>query len=251
MFSNSISQPKWLSFVVLLFLIMVIIKPLEGQEPNQPLQSSVHSIVEQQDRNLSQATLLQVERVSAIRTVSKVKSIKNKPLLQVRPVQPARPLISKQDNQKSAQRKKVSLALKHNLDEKTVKVVATGYYAGYESTGKHPGHKAYGITYSGIKVRRGIISTIAADPKVFPIGTIMHIPGYGYGVVADTGSAIKGHKIDLYFNTKNQVYKNWGKKQVNVTVLKLGTGKFSEEMMNELYSMIKTERVDAPISLPL
>src|SRR6185312_15277556 len=79
------------------------------------------------------------------------------------------------------------------------KVVATGYTAGIESTGKEPGHPLYGITYSGVKVKRDLYSTIAADPKVFPLGTILFIPGYGYGVVADTGSAIKGNIIDLYF----------------------------------------------------
>src|SRR5690606_24522080 len=77
-------------------------------------------------------------------------------------------------------------------------VEATGYTAGPESTGKDIGHPQYGITYSGVKVRRAHVSTIAADPDVFPIGSVLYIPDYGYGVVADTGSAIKGHKIDLY-----------------------------------------------------
>lgn len=106
-----------------------------------------------------------------------------------------------------------------------VKVTATGYTAGYESTGKHPSHPSYGITYSGVKVRRdkNTISTIAADPKWFPLGTILYVPGYGYGVVADTGSAIKGRKIDLYFSTTKQVYKEWGKKEVDVFVIKRGT----------------------------
>ncbi|MFD0869726.1 Cell wall-binding protein yocH precursor [Chlamydia abortus] len=120
----------------------------------------------------------------------------------------------------------------------TVEVVATGYYAGVESTGKRPGHPGYGITYSGVKVRRekNGFSTIAADPKVFPIGTLMYIPGYGFGVVADTGGAIKGKKIDLYFHTKDQVYSEWGKRNVNVYVLKRGEGKVTEAMMDQLNS---------------
>lgn len=95
----------------------------------------------------------------------------------------------------------------------SVTVVATGYTAGVESTGKTPDHPSYGITYSGVRVKRDLYSTIAADLKVFPIGTILFIPGYGYGVVADTGSAIKGHKIDLYYETVDDVYKHWGKKK--------------------------------------
>lgn len=113
----------------------------------------------------------------------------------------------------------------------SVEVVATGYYAGVESTGKRPGHPEYGITFSGVKVRQGVLSTIAADPKVFALGTIIYIPGYGYGIVADTGSAIKGKKIDLYFETKDQIYKEWGKRTVNVFVVKRGNGKVSEETL--------------------
>ncbi|KIL41884.1 hypothetical protein SD70_04555 [Gordoniibacillus kamchatkensis] len=121
-----------------------------------------------------------------------------------------------------------------------VEVVATGYYAGKESTGKGPGHPEYGITYSGIKVKRDeyAFSTIAADPKVFPIGTVIYVPGYGYGVVADTGSAIKGKKIDLYFDTKDQVFREWGKRTVTVFVVKKGEGKMTEVMWNELQNEI-------------
>jgi 3D (Asp-Asp-Asp) domain-containing protein len=115
-----------------------------------------------------------------------------------------------------------------------VRVVATGYYAGYESTGKHPSHPSYGITYSGVKVRRDEYSTIAADLRVFPLGTVLYIPGYGYGVVADKGGAIRGHKIDLYFETKQDVFKQWGKKALDVYVVRRGDGKVTEAMMTRL-----------------
>ncbi|MPY18382.1 3D domain-containing protein [Paenibacillus glucanolyticus] len=124
----------------------------------------------------------------------------------------------------------------------TVKVTATGYTAGYESTGKKPGHPQYGITYSGVKVKRdrNTLSTIAADPDVFPIGSILYVPGYGYGIVADIGSAIKGQKIDLYFSTTKQVFKEWGKKDVEVQVIKTGSGKCTEEMLKTLDNAIET-----------
>jgi len=133
-------------------------------------------------------------------------------------------------------------------DYDEVEVTATGYYAGKESTGKSPGHPSYGITYSGVKVRRDLFSTIAADREVFPIGTILHIPGYGYGVVADTGSAIKGMKIDLYFTTKQQVFKEWGKKKVKVRVIRRGTGSITEKELDRLNDMI-LEKADRKISV--
>lgn len=113
-------------------------------------------------------------------------------------------------------------------------VVATGYTAGEESTGKSMEHPQYGITYSGIKVRRDIYSTIAADLAIFPIGTILFIPGYGFGVVADKGGAIKGNRIDLYYETVEDVYTHWGKQQVKVYVLKKGNGAITEAEINAL-----------------
>lgn len=127
------------------------------------------------------------------------------------------------------------------FDERAIKeqyepvaVTATGYYAGPQSTGKDPSHPEYGITYSGIKVvrDRDALSTIAADIEVFPLGTILYIPGYGYGVVADTGSAVKGMIIDLYFETIEDVYNEWGKKDLDVYVIEKGEGKLTGDMFS-------------------
>ncbi|MGM8365174.1 3D domain-containing protein [Virgibacillus sp. W0181] len=115
-------------------------------------------------------------------------------------------------------------------------VVATGYTAGVESTGKTPDHPQYGITFSGVKVKRDLYSTIAADLSIYPLGTILYIPDYGYGVVADKGGAIKGNKIDLYYPTTEEVYSEWGKKEVEVYVVRSGNGEITEDdlaLLNE------------------
>ncbi|NBI30283.1 hypothetical protein ERL59_15145 [Chengkuizengella sp. YPA3-1-1] len=118
---------------------------------------------------------------------------------------------------------------------RAVEVIATGYYAGVDSTGKTPDHPEYGITYSGVKVRRmpESVSTIAADLNLFPLGTVLYIPGYGYGIVADIGSAIKGNVIDLYFNTKEDVYKLWGKKKLDVFIIEEGNGRITEAILQQ------------------
>lgn len=113
-------------------------------------------------------------------------------------------------------------------------VTATGYTAGYESTGKNPGHPEFGITYSGVKVTRDLFSTVAADLRVFPIGTILFIPGYGYGVVADKGGAIKGNKVDLYYETVDDVYNDWGKRTLEVYIVEKGDGKLTEDDLRAL-----------------
>lgn len=135
----------------------------------------------------------------------------------------------------SAEVKQRSLEDEMNLTQyPSVHVTATGYTAGQESTGKSKSHPAYGITKSGLKVRRDLYSTIAADPAVFPIGTVLWIPGYGYGVVADTGSAIKGNRLDLFYNTVDEVYKKWGKKNIDVYIVERGDGKITENELNDL-----------------
>lgn len=104
---------------------------------------------------------------------------------------------------------------------KVLDMKATAYTASFKDTGKHPDHPEFGITYTGIKAKRGIV---AVDPKVIPLGTRLYIegvgdvPDYGYALAADIGSAIKGNKIDLYMDGQDVVDK-WGVKNVKVYVI--------------------------------
>lgn len=63
---------------------------------------------------------------------------------------------------------------------------------------------------------------------------MLFIPNYGYGVVADTGKAIKGHKLDLYYETVDDVYREWGKKVLDVYIIKKGEGTLTEKDLNQL-----------------
>ena len=77
-----------------------------------------------------------------------------------------------------------------------------------------------GKTASGRTVERNPngISTVSVDPSVFPFGTIFYVEGYGYAVAADSGSAIKGNEIDVYFDSSSEC-NDWGRKTVKVTIL--------------------------------
>ena len=74
--------------------------------------------------------------------------------------------------------------------------------------------KEVGMTASGRRARPG---TIAADTDLFPFGTVMHVPGYGYGVVEDRGGAIRGRRIDLFFR-RHQEALEWGRRTIEVRV---------------------------------
>lgn len=90
---------------------------------------------------------------------------------------------------------------------------ATAYYAIY----------GVGNTYtaSGRKAIRNPngYSTVAVDPNVIPLGTKLFIENYGFAIAADTGTSIKGNKIDVFFNTKQEAC-NWAVKYVKVYILK-------------------------------
>jgi uncharacterized protein YabE (DUF348 family) len=76
-----------------------------------------------------------------------------------------------------------------------------------------------GITATGINLKSNPgIKVIAVDPRVIPLGTKVYVEGYGYAVAADTGSAIKGNKIDVFFASKSDAYR-WGRKTVKIKIL--------------------------------
>ena len=60
--------------------------------------------------------------------------------------------------------------------------------------------------------------TIAADTNYYPIGTVMRIPGYGWGIVEDRGGAIKGpDRLDLFMGSHRKALQ-WGRRNTPVEI---------------------------------
>ncbi|MBD0290374.1 MAG: hypothetical protein ICV74_03885 [Thermoleophilia bacterium] len=76
------------------------------------------------------------------------------------------------------------------------------------------GYSLRGATATGVPAGWGVV---AVDPSVIPLGTRMTIPGYGAGVAADTGGAISGAMIDVWFPTESQA-RAWGRRTVTITL---------------------------------
>lgn len=98
---------------------------------------------------------------------------------------------------------------------------ATYYNNSYESTGKRPGDKGYGITSSG---RPTSSLSIAVDPSIIPLGTMVEIK-YPDGRIEtrradDTGGAIGGRKIDIFMNVSTKQLYQLGKHSVQLRILK-------------------------------
>ena len=138
-------------------------------------------------------------------------------LLETRVLLPAVDYVTEQGREKLVMTK--DGALKRYKEVYTM--TATAYDAGFQSTGKHPGHPAYGITRSGTRVRPGVV---AVDPRVIPLGTTLYVESmdstacYGISYAEDTGGAIKGNRIDLYYESRADALR-FGRRQVRVYVL--------------------------------
>jgi 3D (Asp-Asp-Asp) domain-containing protein len=83
----------------------------------------------------------------------------------------------------------------------TVTVTATGY-------------SLAGTTATGLRAGWGVV---AVDPSFIPLGTSLSIPGYGIGIAADTGSAVAGAHIDLWFPTRAEA-RAWGRRTIVVAL---------------------------------
>lgn len=105
---------------------------------------------------------------------------------------------------------------------------ATAYDLSFASCGKEPSHPQYGITASGVDLKGKSLDDkfIAVDPKVIKLGSLVHIEFFepyqhltGYYTAVDTGGAIKGNKVDIFFGSGDvsQAVKNFGRRQVKIT----------------------------------
>jgi uncharacterized protein YabE (DUF348 family)/3D (Asp-Asp-Asp) domain-containing protein len=119
-----------------------------------------------------------------------------------------------------------------NLNGQSVKVkrmlsnvTLTAYSAGFASTGKSKGDSGFGVTSSGAIVKEG--RTIAVDPRVIPIGWWVYIEDIGFRRAEDTGSAVKGKKIDVYYDSEKHA-NNFGL-QRGFTVYVIGPVKPSSD----------------------
>ncbi|MPN34235.1 Cell wall-binding protein YocH [bioreactor metagenome] len=93
---------------------------------------------------------------------------------------------------------------------RVIDMTATAYAPGPLDNGKWNN-----LTYVGGTVKKGVV---AVDPRVIPMGTKLWVEGYGQAVAEDQGSAIKGNRIDLAFNDRQDAL-DYGIQKVKVYVL--------------------------------
>lgn len=139
--------------------------------------------------------------------------VKREVLSEVTVKNPVTQVVAVGTKAKSSGKKTVTTNAGQKLNySKKLTVTATAYTA---SQGKK--------TASGRVAQYGVI---AVDPNVIPLGTKLYVEStddgkswqYGYCIAGDTGGAIKGNKIDLYYNSKSQCLQ-FGRRSAIVYVL--------------------------------
>lgn len=93
--------------------------------------------------------------------------------------------------------------------------VVTGYATGCDT---RPG----ALTKSGKAPVVGV--TVAADPSVVPLGSVVHIDGLGERVVHDTGGSVRGQRLDVFMASCGEAVE-FGRQRRQVRVVRLATAK--------------------------
>ncbi|MDR7074842.1 ubiquitin-like domain-containing protein [Fictibacillus barbaricus] len=77
-----------------------------------------------------------------------------------------------------------------------------------------------GVTATGFNLKANPgAKVIAVDPSVIPLGSKVYVEGYGYAIASDTGGAIKGNRIDVFFSSQSQA-ESWGRKTIRIRIIK-------------------------------
>ena len=97
----------------------------------------------------------------------------------------------------------------------------TEYLGSFEVTAYCPCEKCCGAWADGIAFTGGLATegqTIAVDPDVIPLGSVVEINGHAY-IAEDIGGAIKGKEIDLFFCSHEDALE-WGRQNHEVYLVK-------------------------------
>ena len=92
----------------------------------------------------------------------------------------------------------IYIQVQESAEADAVTYLVTAYCACEQCCGRWARHSP-GITATGVRAVEGI--TVAADWSILPPGTVIEIEGYGLRIVQDSGSAIRGRRIDIFFTS--------------------------------------------------
>ncbi|MBS9802643.1 enterotoxin, partial [Bacillus toyonensis] len=158
------------------------------------------------------------------REIAKAKEEKAREIAKAKEEEKAREIAKAKEEEKAREiakakeEERAKEASKNNIQsaKRELTVVATAYTADPSENGTYGGRV---LTAMGHDLTANPnMRIIAVDPKVIPLGSKVWVEGYGEAIAGDTGSAIKGNRIDVLMGSKSKAM-NWGRQIVKVKIL--------------------------------
>jgi 3D (Asp-Asp-Asp) domain-containing protein len=201
-------MPLWGKIVISLILVLLLTGAVFGLVSNHRQEKTKPQVTEVETQGTDEIVNV-VEEDKDVEKQEEIKIEKPTPKPVTQPKETDR--ISKHEQVNNVPQEPVQQEPVVNNGTNLGKFKITAYCNCKKCCGKWAG----GPTASGVMPTAG--RTIAVDPRVIPLGSKVIIDGYTY-VAEDTGSAIKGNKIDMYFSTHSEALA-WGVKYKDVQVM--------------------------------
>ncbi|MBR7554763.1 3D domain-containing protein [Allobacillus sp. GCM10007491] len=213
---QSIKRNIGLIGLIFICITMLTVAVISGQSDEADQSSSVQAETTGNQQLVSQLTTAQLnlnEKADIRMNQAAMKeAVKKQPTsIKKKPVQETTTKQTAQSNQKKSKGEIVQVSQQESNNQ-TLYVTATAYTAYCDGCS--------GVTRTGIDLRANPNQkVIAVDPNVIPLGSKVWVEGYGTAIAGDTGSAIKGNRIDLFIPSHEEAVR-YGVREVKIEIIK-------------------------------
>ncbi|MGH0425252.1 3D domain-containing protein, partial [Bacillus pretiosus] len=202
--------------------VQEVVKPKEEvkvQEVVKPKEEAkVQEVVKPKEEEKAEEIVKAKEEAKAQEIAKAKEEAKAREIAKAKEEAKAREIAKAKEEAKAREIAKVREESKNNIQsaKRELTVVATAYTADPSENGTYGGRV---LTAMGHDLTANPnMRIIAVDPKVIPLGSKVWVEGYGEAIAGDTGSAIKGNRIDVLMGSKSKAM-NWGRQTVKVKIL--------------------------------
>ncbi|KZD26196.1 cell wall-binding protein EntB [Bacillus cereus] len=202
--------------------VQEVVKPKEEvkvQEVTKPKEEvKVQEVVKPKEEVKVQEVAKPKEEVKAQEIAKAKEEAKAQEIAKAKEEAKAQEIAKAKEEEKAREAIKEKEQSKNNTQsaKRELTVVATAYTADPSENGTYGGRV---LTAMGHDLTANPnMRIIAVDPKVIPLGSKVWVEGYGEAIAGDTGSTIKGNRIDVLMGSKSKAM-NWGRQTVKVKIL--------------------------------
>ncbi|PRT40013.1 cell wall-binding protein EntB [Bacillus wiedmannii] len=202
--------------------VQEVVKPKEEAKAEEIVkakeEAKVQEVVKPKEEEKAEEIVKAKEEAKAQEIAKAKEEAKAREIAKAKEEAKAREIAKAKEEAKAREIAKVREESKNNIQsaKRELTVVATAYTADPSENGTYGGRV---LTAMGHDLTANPnMRIIAVDPKVIPLGSKVWVEGYGEAIAGDTGSAIKGNRIDVLMGSKSKAM-NWGRQTVKVKIL--------------------------------